>query len=274
MSSIVKATGAGWRWLTRGLKQIQPLIELGALIALIVYTSATLHTLRVLKDGNGHAQKSADAAQLSAQTAARQLELSERPWMSPTDFHATDLNFKTHRSFPYPEEDGATLRFTFKVKNVGKTVALRVYSWAKIIPRPFVIERESVRDLLQEEMAVCSAPPTSAVGGAVGDFIFPEDERSEQQDLFLPRTQVDAGARDIPNGTGRIVHLLVATCTAYQFPFSLANAQESQGRFHRTMKAFWVVDAVAKTIANTDLDPEGQYPSITLRHEPLGDFAD
>lgn len=270
------------RWIEARAKNFRYFIQLTGVVVVAFYTTATVRTLWVLKDGNDTArrqlassQQTADAARRSAEMAERQLELSERPWVYATDFHGTDLNFKTNEWFQH--DQGGFLKFTFTLKNVGNSVAMRVYSAAKVIPRgTSVVNRPSADYLLEQESAVCDAPleqvrelasldsPTAGgmCGGApqgdeaIGDFMFPHEETSREASIFVPRTEVEAAAREIE--TGRIVNLLLVTCTAYQFSFPDISTR-GRGPFHRMMTAFWVVDGDARTVANTSLDPEGQY---------------
>jgi hypothetical protein len=97
---------------------IKPAMEIVGVVLLGLYTWYTVKMFGANKDA-------ADAAKSAANTAARQLELSERPWVSASPNLAGPLWF---------DDNGANIVIGFKLHNSGQTPAIGAFAYPKMKP--------------------------------------------------------------------------------------------------------------------------------------------
>ena len=242
----------------RALDKIQLLLALAAFLTLLVLYG----TLKITRE-------SADATRKSVETAARQLELSERPWISAS-FQSADLSFK--------EKGGACLAFTtVRLNNVGNSVALDVRRRTKLIGAAYMPELiKMTRNLIERESDICA--DAASKPSWRGEMLFPHEERAEGRGdcgAYISQAEIDAALKDDPHrGT---IHLVLLTCVEYQFSFPAAQQHEKQGLqnvWHKTMMSFLIVKAADQSTARANLNPETQHQDVTLEHWSDGDFAD
>ena len=127
-------------------EKLQFTISAIGLIILIVYTGATIKMYRANKEA-------ADAAKSAADTAARELELSERPWIS-ADFSAVSPLVI----------DSAGLRITIQttITNVGHSPAvkaaesLKLYTSFLLTPDPWKMRDEVCHEAERDSNAILS----------------------------------------------------------------------------------------------------------------------
>jgi len=114
----------GWRYTRRGWSNLtfhQRLAHVVTVVTLVVLVIYTSYTIKIYKATG----KSADAAKNAADTAAKQLELTSRPWVDIDVFISAPVTYGTN---------GVNIGFTFVVKNIGQSPAQNVSIAPRLIP--------------------------------------------------------------------------------------------------------------------------------------------
>ena len=130
--------------------------EIIGLLLLAVYTCYTIKMYRANK-------RAADAAKSAAETAARQLELSERPWVQAQISIAGPFNFNVN---------GANLHLRFQLLNTGHSPALATV----IEGSPVDSLATGVADAAQSRDSVCQGA-TQTVQRYPGSGVAPSQQR-------------------------------------------------------------------------------------------------
>lgn len=184
------------------LQRLIFLVNLFTLVGLVFYTIFTYRILCASK-------KSADAAKESADTAASQLEMAERPWISGP--------ITVTGPFVIGTAVGAHLSVTFDMKNIGQSPASNVVKRAMLTTG----EYGSGQDTISERKHLCDNL-TNSILNSDGQFwfpetIFPNTETPEEDGTILsdPATQYFQKHSDETYPTYRIV-----TCVAYMSTFN------------------------------------------------------
>lgn len=142
------------------------------------------------------------AASQSAQTAAAELELSNRPWLSVEITPATDLTW-VNNSQP-------ALTFSVSSKNVGKSIAKNAQIDIQLLPAPPGIPVAPNAYRVQSEL--CAHPRIQPVGRF---HIFPGASPVERKVTL----SVTPDAINSVRGTGDLVSLAVVGCVTYNNSF-------------------------------------------------------
>jgi hypothetical protein len=144
-------------------------------------------------------QQVANAARSTAETTARQLEISQRPWVSIDTYILGPLTFSPGGSAQ------ATLRFV--VRNVGNSPAMGL----SVQPVMYIASRDN-QDPLMERSKVCEENRTRGVGA--DGTLFPKGE--------LTKTMTFSGdSKDIlkdSNRTGSFSPAVIV-CASYRSTF-------------------------------------------------------
>jgi len=100
------------------MEWIKLAVEIAMLFVVAAYAAVTSFQLIEMKITSDAAVKSANAAKSAADTAAEELELSQRPWV--------DFSFRIIGGL-HQESNGITLKVDFSLKNIGHSPALDVF---------------------------------------------------------------------------------------------------------------------------------------------------
>lgn len=154
------------------------------------------------------AAAAAGAAKLSAGIAASQLQLSERPWIY--------AQVGVRGPLTYTRTNGARLRLTLHLDNVGKSPALET----TIVPIPFVawVVRDPTRDL---NRACKRADGVITHFPGLGTAVFPGSPIDTPIPVGFGKDLLargSAGVKGIPTGT--VAGMGVAICIAYRSQFN------------------------------------------------------
>ena len=195
-------------------------VEIIGLIVLTVYAGFTIAIWHVSK-------KSADAAKSAADTAAKQLEMAERPWVS--------VEMKIVTPFVF-DSIGAGVGLQATLKNTGHSPAARVWAEAEMLPT-------MPADVLAERDRYCNETKAhSAANARIGDTIFPEEHTSQPWAMYIKR----ADAKRVYDQTGFISPVIIA-CVVYRSTFNDSVFMTSKIR-----TVFWTT-------------PEGRGPESTFK---------
>ena len=165
-------------------------------------------------------KRSAEAAQKAANTAATQLELTERPWIEPS----VDLG-----SALEVEPIGITLKINLHLKNNGVTPAVTTLFQAEMIAQPMgttgdaeiIKERDRVCDLVKQNVAESVE--------SKGETIFAKTEGvTKIIGMTIPPAEVESSVKKF----GGVVPMVV-TCAAYRATFN--------NTIHATSKVFMIL---------------------------------
>ena len=168
--------------------------ELLGLVFLIVYTVFT----GLMYRANRQAAKAAESA---ANTAARQLELTERPWVSIEDARVTSpLTFGP---------DGAHVGIEIVLRNSGASPAVEV----SITPKLYLLPRQEGTPRPVDRLCNNNIPPGISLPGLT---LFPNtDSPAERYDVTLSKEEMITSAHG-----GPIVVITPVICVAYRPTFN------------------------------------------------------
>lgn len=150
-------------------------------------------------------RRSADAATSAANTAASQLELSERPWVDAEIEKVGPLTWNVN---------GASLPLKFIVKNSGSSPALQVFVNPAITIRLGGRDVEGLRDQL-------CAQASQMKNGFFS--IFPNRTIPMEIDMGISREQIKTAIGKSPTFKGAFVSPVVVACIGYRPSFSASS---------------------------------------------------
>lgn len=196
-----------------------------AVLAAIVYAGVAACQLREMRKTTKAAIKSAVAAQQSADTAANEFEVSQRPWVKIRHRILKPLTFGV-KAWQGPV---AQAEIEDTIENVGQTVAVDVSSWEDIIPIGPDISI-SAAELRQRQWCDANRHPSQNqfLGGSV---LFPKDPLVQNSTVGPSMETVMEAAANSPQGlTGKVGFVLVG-CVCYRAAFELKTSATHQTRF-------------------------------------------
>jgi hypothetical protein len=184
------------------------------LIAVIVAGVIYYCQLRTMIAGVDRARDTAEAAKVTAETGRKELELSERPWVSVDVSIAKPLVF---------DPQGGTISLRWVLKNVGHSPAAGTAVVAKLrFWNPPTI------DLDKEQKALCGPihdlPDLPGVSRTMGDTLFPTDQETKTRQLSFDTKDVELGIVRTKNAKPVIIPAIVG-CVDYQFEFAPGHHQ-------------------------------------------------
>jgi len=194
--------------------------EILGIILLGVYTAYTIKMYCANKEA-------ADAAKNAAETAARQLDMSERPWINPDIGIADNVDV---------EQTGITVKIGVRLKNTGHSPATALRFQAETIAVP--VGPTGDAETIKERDRVCGVAQKEISEGndSKGETIFPDSEGiTRYVTMVLAKDEMDASIEKWKSVTPMIV-----TCVAYLPTF--------ERTIHTTAKVFLVlrIDPVTK----------------------------
>jgi len=239
-----------------GAQWAATIIEGIGLVVLIVYTYFTY--------GQWAANKTAaDAAASAAATAARQLELSERPWVSAKVAMVKPLTFTSR---------GGDLGLSILFVSTGHSVATDTLVRAKLVPGELERlysgkEAEWCRTLEHRELYGKGIIRT--VGNLGGSVLFPGDQGQQEETANITAEEITTALKATPL-PGRIM-LMLLVCIDYRFTFSTEH--------HHTWYVFLLGTPVAPEVPAVStwmvyFVPEGTPQGVTLVPWLSGNVAD
>ena len=205
---------------------------------------------------------SAGTVAFSANQAKHQLEESkaqlaavkadQRPWISLDVLPAGPLSHDNH---------GWAFPFTYKIQNVGKSVATNVTFFYRMVPVVPPLDRDPglgfvykpAEPTAQTVDTVC-ADASGSVKDGFGDIVFPGEKWGG------PDT-----ARSNAPGNGYFPGFVLVTCATYSFSGEIG--------VHKTMRAYLLTASGA--LATIHIDHDGPYPQpfSFIRHPIHGATA-
>jgi hypothetical protein len=148
-------------------------VSLATLVFLIVYTGFTVAMYFANRDAANAAGVAAAAATSAAETAAQQLELSERPWIQIIEARMSGpLTFS---------KEHAQLAFHFKIKNIGRSPALDTF---------INLELGGPGTPFQERKRFCEQTTKNTEG--LGTALFPDAEDTFDTGFTTTRKDIEA----------------------------------------------------------------------------------
>ncbi|MFZ3262825.1 MAG: hypothetical protein WA172_02395 [Terriglobales bacterium] len=161
----------------------------------------------------------ADAATSAANTAAKQLELTARPWV--------DLDISITTPVTY-DRDGLHISFTFIPKNIGPSPAQNVSIAPKLIPGSMGTDVHEIQKRICDNRAVASDEPLRYA-------LFPN--RSYEQKITMQITDAEINSQwskfELSQGPNDLLPVLLVGCVDYTY--------DSSPRHHQTGFAFDVL---------------------------------
>ena len=178
---------------------------------------------------------------------AKQLDLSERPWVSADVSIAQPLLFN---------ESGAVTSIRVRLKNVGRSMALYVSVWTALkVGAPDPSEQEKL----------CAVPKAPANANSdYGYLVFPDQELDEVQPLIAPSKDIEEGVKGPIAG---MVMFYVLVCVDYRSSFDPIHHQT------RLVRLLARPDPTRGTMMGT-FDPHLVYAQLALLPRQHGDSAD
>lgn len=167
-------------------------------------------SLRSLDRSVRAATRQASAAAVEAQTAQRQLELSERPWLSVTAAVVGPLVFDSH---------GAHIAVAFWLRNWGRSPATHMSLWGELTIPKVLDPLEPIK----VQYGMCEGMRRASVrnphGKRLGISVFPTNTIKLKEIFEATPTQVATGhqLKDFPGKTSRYIWPQVVGCVMYHF---------------------------------------------------------
>jgi hypothetical protein len=227
------------------------------LAALIVYTFVNYHMLHEMRKATEKAGIGADAAKSLADTAASELELSQRPWL---------IKFDAVIIGPFIfDRDGGHITIRFLLKNVGRSPAVGVWIHDRFYP-----ENITMPNPFDEQTAVCREAKKQASGQRLGLMLFPGEPKEIDISDHMSESEI-TDALDVYNGALRpFIDPEIVGCADYQSSFSPKRHQTGFIYHVKTYKAAHPGDAFAidTRIATIPLSDLRLVPDF-----PLGFYA-
>jgi hypothetical protein len=210
-----------------------------------------------------YAARQANANKTAAGTAAKQLALSERPWLS------VDFEILQPLSF---DDKGASLGVKWHLTNIGHSIASKVTVRDTLVA---VNLSGNWKDNLYsppiaEESRMCQPTPwlTQMSSIITGFRLFPDEDVSQMDTARVSQADITKATtwRDDPHPNGPIdgVGIMLVGCITYESVFG----------HHHT--GFLRVLGTAQPDASTSIlvKPSGKHPDLTLEQIPIGNSAD
>lgn len=144
-------------------------------------------------------KKAADAAKSAADTAARQLELAERPWV--------DADIRINGPFAF-NVNGASLNVLITTRNTGNSPAFNTTSNERLM---FI---SGGADPFQLRSEVCKGAVSQATTMGFGVSLFPNTDSQTPTTVGLPKEEIEKA------GKGQIVGMKLIVCLAYRPTFN------------------------------------------------------
>lgn len=195
---------------TRNYEQSSLKVARSALLATLVTALITIlyfvSTWLIFRES----KRSADAATVAAETAAQQLELSERPWIR------VDMQLNAPLTF---DKNGLNTSSIITMTNIGNSVAVNLGGQSELVLQPFGPNREFLR---AKQDALCES--LKATNEKYGDSLFPKGLTSRIWNIGVSRKELEeAGKAAAGYGASREISPVIIGCAVYKSTFN--NAQ-------------------------------------------------
>jgi hypothetical protein len=194
------------------------LVEIAALIGLFCYARSASIQATANK-------KAAKTALIAAQTAQKQLELSERPWITAEPLSVGE--------FTVNERDDASVTVQFTFRNVG-------HSLAKAIVYTYGIASRELKNPVTEQKDLClnfregNAPYAKRVANqSIGFLPFPDEHLEAPLTFEVPMEDADRITKKFGTKLPIMIRPAIFGCIDYQFSFSAG--------WHRTEFMFGLI---------------------------------
>jgi hypothetical protein len=171
-------------------------------------------------------RKATIAATKSANTAAAQLELTDRAWVTVEITACTECGPRDIRGGPltFGKDGRGSLTFTISLKNIGKSVANHAWprfkplaiGWDDLLTDPYKMP-------LDEQRKLCSGPADNSK--IEGYTIFPNDAQVEVWGPMGFDTKQIRENLNLHLKNGKPIRPLLIGCVDYDYPSSTAQHQ-------------------------------------------------
>jgi hypothetical protein len=171
-------------------------------------------------------RKAANAAQSAAETSARQLGQSQRPWVTaklalirPPSFHTTAVPGLT-----FNKDGSATLDAYIVFRNIGQSVATDIYAATEIAPL-FLSSKDKIMEELKRHSKTCDAVRRIPFDPDIPRWpsLFPGEDGIEHVTLSISKADIDTTMREAklnPGGPLKIVSGIIYGCVNYRYATS------------------------------------------------------
>ncbi|HWZ43518.1 MAG TPA: hypothetical protein VNW97_08565 [Candidatus Saccharimonadales bacterium] len=224
-------------------------LEISAFVVGLVYAIFTALMYCANRD-------SADAAKRAADTAAKQLEMAERPWVLVNIEIDTPLIF---------DSSGAHAGLVATFKNIGHSPAIRIWPDAEILPiEPIDMAKERERFCREREIPQSTNP-------SIGETLLPGGDTKQQWAMNISRKDIGPEQKvgqDSKTANGSIMPVVIV-CVPYRSTFNHS--------VYHTERIFHVVNtAEGEKIPAFDMRvvDNGTIPRERLALHPYAMYAD
>lgn len=212
-------------------KQIEIVIAVVGLVVVIVYTFYT----GLMYCAN---KKAANAAESAARTAASQLELADRPWLSV-------VKAETASNMTFDKDGSAWVTLNFTIRNSGTSPAVDVW----VMPKIFVPDAKAAwgGELSKDCQSVAGKP------SQIGTTIFPGIDAPYVFNLQISRADMFRQLDDLDKKLPTHVYFMVPmVCVVYRSTFNTI------GYYSGIQYASWAVVDTGRPI------PVGKIPLLRV----------
>jgi len=244
-AKLCGAIGKRWARLTSGLQADRKLeLVFTCVIAgsTLLYATVASWQLCVLTEQTKATQTAAAAALASAEVAQRQMELSERPWLSLDARLTIPLSFDA-------EHGGASLTVQFLLTNVGHSPAANAW-----IPASVILEGNPI----EEQEKLCGPYREKKERWPLGYTIFPGQTMPQPIGLTIEQKDIDAA---LARGGGFLFPSIIG-CVDYGFEFSTGH--------HQTGFIFHLLVPSDRPGIMLGIKPAPSVPEAQLAWSPIG----
>lgn len=208
--STAKELAREFRWVEIGQFAVNSALAVIGIIALSIYHGQ----LKEMRKATRATQVAAQAAKKSADTAASQLELTERPWMDASLIITGPLTI---------DQDGAHLSAQITLENVGHSPAVKgdvqVKMFANFLEHP---DSRKVREELCKEVEGASAQPLNDKRQFLQTWFLGKQLPPTNYRLSINKADLNKAAIDIPRSMfpdappkDQVFNANIVFCVAY-----------------------------------------------------------
>ena len=202
-SSIV----AIWKELTID-QRLTHSIAIAGILGLIVYASYTIKIYRTTKN--------------SSDTAAKQLEQTERPWLT--------IDVTPDSSFEFTNDGGVGFSIRPRIRNIGNSVATDITFDARMVVPPMDNGSRFFHEPIDQQKQLCDKVANAPLGPSdnLTMTLFPTSiDESLSHGLSLSKADIDASKHAVvlKTGPGAIISPFIVGCVDYQFAAAIRHHQ-------------------------------------------------
>lgn len=188
-------------------ESIKRKVEYGGVALLAIYTLFTVGMYCANK-------QAADAATSAANTAAAQLQLTERPWITiKLTFTEPPQSHSPGPSLTFNTDGTASLNMFVSLKNIGHSVATAIYVRPQMYPPVF---ERLLTEPIDKQREWCEKVRAETPDDSQLPSLFPDEETTENVTVGMSRVDIEASERSPTFARMPFITPVIYGCVTYR----------------------------------------------------------